>query len=33
MMKELVGEVRVSLSQIWDEMRYSDPDKLFFRLA
>jgi len=33
MMKELVGEVRVSLSQIWDEMRFSDQDKLFFRLA
>ena len=33
MMKELVGEVRVSLSQIWDEMRYSDHDKLFFRLV
>jgi hypothetical protein len=31
MMKELVHEVRGSLAEVWDEMRYSEEDKQFFR--
>ena len=31
MMKELVGEVRDQLAAVWEEMRYSDAEKQFFR--
>jgi len=31
MMKELVGEVREVLSGVWDDMRYNDDDRQFFR--
>eukprot|EP00802_Teleaulax_amphioxeia_P002288 Tamp_02290.p1 GENE.Tamp_02290~~Tamp_02290.p1 ORF type:complete len:764 (+),score=219.23 Tamp_02290:52-2292(+) len=31
MMQELVAEVRVALTAVWEEMRYSDEDKQFFR--